>query len=116
MNFDEDEEDDDDDDEDFNIEDMDENGGGDKRVMLGIIGRRSDWLSGDKDAPNGQNVQWQYLVKWKDVAQPVWEFAADLEMYQEDIDRFEEDELDVEPMDMTVTSELQHVAIDDTTA
>lgn len=95
MNFD-DEEDDDEDDEDFNIEDACNEETQSKRPMQGIIGRRSDWLCGDDGAPNDKNARCQYLVKWKDSVQPIWEFADDLEMYQQEIDQFEEDELDDE--------------------
>eukprot|EP01084_Bolivina_argentea_P008150 15239_1 len=92
MNFDEEEE-DDEDDEDFNM-DAYENDNAAIRVMEGIIGRRCDWLAGDDGKPFDDNTRIQYLVKWKDSAQPVWEYADELEQYQMKVDHFEDDDME----------------------
>eukprot|EP01084_Bolivina_argentea_P018460 34374_1 len=111
INFDDDiDDDDDDDDEDFNMDEYNGNVNNiNKRIMEGIMGRKSDWLPGDDGVPFDNNTRLQYLVKWKDSKEPVWEFADELEDgYQEQIDQFEDDEMeDMLEMDINDTINIE---------
>ena len=112
INFDEDE--DEDDDEDFNLNEYDvgQSKNESLRIMEGIMGRRSDWLYGDDGVPNDQNTKLQYLVKWKDSKQPIWEFADNLEAYRHKIDLFEDDEMEDVLCDAVIMNQNDGTAAD----